>query len=101
MHVDDLAAAILYLLQMENPPDWINVGSNEEVSIQELAQVVKNVVGFKGELKHDLSKPDGMMRKLMDSSKLRAAGWKPNYDLRAGIAHAYESFMAEDSHRER
>jgi GDP-L-fucose synthase len=94
LHVDDLAAALLLLLETGNPPDWINAGSGTDVTIRELAEQIRTVTGYQGELKWDSSKPDGTMRKLMDNSKLAALGWKPNYDLETGIRHAYADFLA-------
>lgn len=92
LHVDDLAAAILRLLELDDPPDWVNVGCGEDVSIRELAEMVAEIVGFEGEITHDLSKPDGTPRKLMDVSRLKATGWAPKIGLREGIARTYEEF---------
>lgn len=94
LHVDDLAEASLAVLDMENPPDWINMGSGSDVSIAELARIIAKVTGFQGELLWDSSKPDGTPRKFMDSSKLLATGWRPKYDLEAGIRHTYGDFLA-------
>lgn len=93
LHVDDLAAGLLSVLEMENPPDWINVGSGSDVSICELAALMAKVTGFKGELVWDTTRPDGTPRKLMDSSKLLATGWHPKFDLESGIRHAYADFL--------
>jgi GDP-L-fucose synthase len=93
LHTDDLAAGLLTVLGMENPPDWINVGYGSDVTIRELAETVSRVIGFPGRLEWDASKPDGTPRKLMDSSKLLATGWKPQYDLEAGIRNAYADFL--------
>jgi GDP-L-fucose synthase len=97
LHSDDLAAGLLAVLEMENPPDWINVGFGSDVTIRELAEVIAKVTGFKGELAWDTSKPDGTPRKLMDSSRLLATGWRPRYDLETGIRHAYADFIAQNS----
>ena len=94
LHVDDLAAALLTLLEMDAPPDWINAGSGSDISIFELAHVIAHVTGFQGELAWDSSKPDGTLRKFMDSSKLLATGWKPQYDLESGIRHTYADFLS-------
>ncbi|MEI6561696.1 MAG: GDP-L-fucose synthase [Verrucomicrobiota bacterium] len=94
LHVDDLAAALLTLLEIENPPDWINAGSGSDISIAELAQAIARVTGFEGNLAWDASKPDGTLRKFMDSSKLLATGWKPKYDLESGIRHTYADFVS-------
>ncbi len=95
LHADDCAEGIVHLLLMDNPPDLVNVGSGEEISIRDLAHLVAKVVGFEGRIEHDLSKPDGTMRKLMDSSVLRGTGWKPKISLEEGIRSAYGEFLAE------
>ncbi|MFY8216145.1 MAG: NAD-dependent epimerase/dehydratase family protein, partial [Chthoniobacterales bacterium] len=93
LHVDDLATALLLLLEIQNPPDWINAGYGSDVTIRELAEAIQRVTGFQGSLAWDASKPDGTMRKLMDNSKLSALGWKPQFDLEAGIRDAYADFL--------
>ncbi|MEZ5324400.1 MAG: GDP-L-fucose synthase [Verrucomicrobiales bacterium] len=93
LHVDDLAEACLHLLTVENPPDWINVGSGEDQSIFELATLIAEVVGFRGNILLDLSKPDGTPRKLMDITKLQKLGWKPKIALRDGLKGAYQDFL--------
>ena len=93
LHADDLAEGLLTVLGMENPPDWINVGSGSDVSIKELAELIAKITGFQGELLWDTSKPDGTLRKLMDSSKLLSTGWTPKYDLEKGIRDAYANFL--------
>ncbi len=95
LHVDDLADACVHLLEMDNPPDLVNLGSGEEVSIGELAEIVAQTVGFKGKIVHDTSKPDGTPRKLCDTSLLRSTGWKPKYDIRAGVKQTYQCFLRE------
>lgn len=95
LHADDCAEGIVHLLLMDNPPDLVNVGSGEEISIKDLAHLVAKVVGFEGRIEHDLSKPDGTMRKLMDSSVLRGTGWEPKISLEEGIRSAYGEFLAE------
>lgn len=97
LHVDDLADALVHLLTIENPPDWVNVGSGEEVSILQLAQMVAEVVGYKGEIACDASKPDGTPRKLADSALLRSLGWKPRIPLKEGLKSAYNAFMEESA----
>ena len=97
LHVDDLADASLFLMQMENPPDWVNVGSGDEVSIQELANLVKEVVGYEGKIVQDQTKPDGTPRKLLDISLLNNLGWQRKIDLKSGINQTYESFLQEQS----
>ena len=90
MHVDDLADACLFLMLNHNEAGWINVGVSSDVTIMELAQLIKEVVGFSGELKFDTSKPDGTPRKLMDSSKINQLGWKSSISLRQGIEMVYQ-----------
>jgi GDP-L-fucose synthase len=93
LHADDLAEACLHLLELENPPDWVNVGSGQECSIGDLARLVKKVVGFEGELRFDPSKPDGTPRKLLDSHLIQSLGWQPRVNLEAGLRAAYEDFL--------
>jgi GDP-L-fucose synthase len=95
LHVDDLAGAVLHLATIDNPPDWINVGSGEEVMIHELASMIAEVVGYNGEITCDLSKPDGTPRKLADISLLRSTGWRPQITLREGLVRTYEDFLAQ------
>ncbi|GAB5442294.1 MAG: GDP-L-fucose synthase [Fuerstiella sp.] len=95
LHVDDLAAGIHHLLQLNDPPDLVNIGSGQEVSIFQLAQQVAATVGYAGEIKTDPSKPDGTPRKLSDISRIRATGWEPSISLADGLQSAYQSFLAE------
>lgn len=96
LHVDDLADACYYLMQNYNEPGLVNIGTGTDISIKELALLIKKIVGYKGEIKHDLSKPDGTPRKLMDVSKLRAAGWEAQIDLARGIEMVYEGLEDAD-----
>jgi GDP-L-fucose synthase len=84
----------MHLLSLENPPDWVNVGTGEDLTIYELASMVASVVGFAGEILTDPSKPDGTPRKLMDISKIKTTGWAPIMPLEQGLAAAYEDFKA-------
>jgi GDP-L-fucose synthase len=93
LHVDDLAAACLFLLENYDSPEIINIGCGEDVSIQELAGLICEVVGFKGELAWDTTKPDGTPRKLLDVSKVHALGWRHRIALREGVAQTYEWFL--------
>lgn len=95
LHVDDLADACAFLLRLEDPPDWINIGSGSDVTIKELTETVASVTGFTGQIVWDTSKPDGTPRKLMDSSRLGKLGWHPRLALREGVAETYASFLAE------
>ena len=93
LHVDDMADACVFLLQNHDSPDIVNVGCSEDVSIRELAELICDVVGFRGELAFDATKPDGTPRKLLDVSKLNAMGWRPKISLRDGIAQTYDWFL--------
>jgi len=93
LHVDDLASAVEFLLKNYDELDTINVGSGQEISISELAKLIAEVVGFEGAISHDLSKPDGTPRKILDSSRLHQLGWSPHWQLREGIVNAYEWFV--------
>ncbi|MEI0542685.1 GDP-L-fucose synthase [Brachyspira pilosicoli] len=93
---DDLAEACIYLMENKDAKyigKFINIGSGKEVTIKELAELIKKVVGFTGEIKLDSSKPDGTMRKLLDVSKINALGWKYKTELEDGLKIAYEDFL--------
>jgi len=93
LYADDLARACVFLMQNYSEEQFINVGYGSDVSIRELAETVKCIIGFTGEIVWDKSKPNGTPRKLMDSSRLLALGWKPQVNLEQGIAMAYEDFQ--------
>lgn len=93
MHVDDLADACVFLMNNYSNEDFVNVGWGEDVTIRELAELVCEVVGFKGELRFDTSKPDGTPRKLLDVTRLTGLGWKPSIPLREGLADTYRWFV--------
>lgn len=95
MFSDDLADACYFLMQNYNESDFINIGTGSDLSIKELAQLVKNIIGFEGELLFDSTKPDGTPRKLMDVSKLHSLGWKHKIELSEGIALAYKDFLSK------
>ena len=95
LHVDDLAEACVYLMEHYSEPELVNVGTGEDISIKDLALLVKDVVGFGGELTFNTSKPDGTPRKLMDVSKLHSYGWKHKIELREGISSVYEKYQQE------
>ena len=95
MNVDDLAEAITHVLSLEDPPDLINAGTGVDHSIMEIAEIVKRVVGFEGEVKTDPSKPDGTPRKLLDVSLLKKHGWSSGIPLEKGIADTYEWYLQE------
>lgn len=90
LHVDDLASACFELMLNYNGDDWFNVGTGEDISIKDLALLIKEIVGFHGELVFDTSKPDGTPRKLMDVSKLHEFGWKHKISIEDGIRRVYE-----------
>jgi GDP-L-fucose synthase len=93
LFVDDLARACIFLMENYNQEQFINVGSGIEITIRELAETISAIVGFQGAIHWDRSKPDGTPRKLMDSSRLFAAGWKPEIDLATGIRIAFEDYI--------
>ncbi len=95
LHVDDLAAGLIHLLGLTNPPDWVNVGSGQDQTILELATLVAKVVGFQGKILTDPSKPDGTPRKLTDISLLRSTGWSPTIDLESGLQSTYQDFCLQ------
>jgi GDP-L-fucose synthase len=95
LYADDLAGACVFLMQHYSEEQFINVGSGSEITIRELSELVKRVVGFTGEIVWDSTKPDGTPRKLMDSSRLFALGWKPKVNLETGIRLAYDDFLAQ------
>ena len=92
LHVDDLAAGLLHLLGVDNPPDWINLGTGKDQTILELAEMVGAVVGFAGEITHDLSKPDGTPIKRLDTSLMDSLGWSSSITLREGIEKTSDDF---------
>ena len=93
LHVDDLADACVYLMKTYSDEEHVNVGYGDDISIGELAQLVMDVVGFNGTVSYDSSRPDGTPRKLMNSAKLRALGWRPRISLREGIVDTYRHFL--------
>ena len=97
LHVDDLAGAVVHLMRMYDREELVNVGCGSDVTIRELADLVSTVVGFKGRLVFDDSKPDGTPRKLLDVTRLTSLGWKPQIGLLEGVRATYEWFMANES----
>ena len=94
LHVDDMAAACIHLLEHYDGPEQVNVGTGEDATIKEIAGIVASAVGFEGETEWDTSKPDGTPQKLLDVNKLRNAGWKPEINLEAGIASTVAWYRA-------
>ena len=95
LHVDDLAAGILHLLQLSDPPDLVNIGSGEEISIRGVAELIADVVEFRGRILNNPLKPDGTPRKLSDISLIKSTGWSPKISLRDGLTAAYQAFLSE------
>ncbi|MDP3524128.1 MAG: NAD-dependent epimerase/dehydratase family protein, partial [Hoeflea sp.] len=93
LHADDCADALVFLMQHYSGHEHINVGSGEEISIRDLALMIAKASGYEGSIELDPSKPDGTPRKLMDSSRLRAMGWRPQIGLEAGIERTLAEFM--------
>jgi GDP-L-fucose synthase len=94
LHVDDLADACVFLMESYSSPDIINVGWGKDISISELAELVRDVVQYDGEIVYDASKPDGTPRKLLDTSRLSNLGWAPSISLRDGISSTYDWFRS-------
>ncbi|MAI33669.1 MAG: GDP-fucose synthetase [Planctomycetaceae bacterium TMED240] len=95
LHVDDLADAILHLLSLESPPDWVNVGTGVDLTIRELAAIVADTVGYTGEIHTDPSRPDGTPVKCTDVTLLRECGWKHRINLQQGLENTYAAFCRE------
>ena len=94
LHVDDLADACYFLMQNYEGIPFINIGTGKDISIAELAELVKEITGFSGELNYNTSRPDGTPRKLLDVGRLNNLGWKYKIDLKEGIEHAYQDYKA-------
>lgn len=95
LHVDDLAAAITHLLRLDNPPDWINAGTGQDVTIAELAELIRQAIGLEAQIVYDPSKPDGTPRKLLDVSKIHATGWRHRISWEEGIRRTIQAFQTE------
>jgi GDP-L-fucose synthase len=93
LYADDLARACVFLLEKYSEEQFINIGAGKEVSVRELTETIQRVVGFAGAIVWDTTKPDGMPRKLMDSSRLLALGWRPQVDLETGVRLAYQDYL--------
>ena len=94
LYVDDLADAILWLLQNYDQKQFLNVGTGQDMSIRELAEAIKSVVGYEGELVFDATKPDGMPKKLLDVSKIYAAGWRHTISFEDGLRRTYDWYLS-------
>lgn len=93
LHADDCADACVHLLKTYSDDIHVNVGSGEDIAIRDLARLICDIVGFEGEIEHDLSKPDGTLRKLMSADRLREMGWQPGINLHDGIASTYRWYL--------
>jgi GDP-L-fucose synthase len=98
LHVDDLADACVFLMENYNSSEIVNIGTGTDRTIRELALLIKDVVGYKGEIRFDPGKPDGMPRKLVDVSRITAMGWKPSISLREGLEATY-AWLLENQDR--
>ena len=97
LFADDLAEACYYLMQNYDEEGLVNIGTGEDISIKDLAILIKDIIGYRGEIKFDTSKPDGTPRKLMDVSKLHSKGWKHTIELEDGIKLAYQDFLSHQA----
>lgn len=95
LHVDDLARAVVHLIGLDDPPDWVNVGTGQDISIGDLAGMIADVTGFQGEIGYDTDKPDGTPVKCSDITLIQSTGWQPRINLADGLRQAYESFLVE------
>lgn len=96
LHADDLADACAFLMHNFSDYGFVNIGTGEDLAILELAQTIKDVTGYPGQITHDLTKPDGTPRKLMNVDKLRALGWRHTLELREGIERVYAGLAGEE-----
>lgn len=90
---EDLAEAVLFLMEKYDDPDLINIGGYEEVAMKELAQIIQKVVGYEGKIKYDTTKPDGMLRRSLDASKIKKLGFRPKTPLKTGLKRSYEFYL--------
>ena len=95
LFADDLAEACFYLMQNYNEPGLVNIGTGEDLTIKDLAFLIKDIIGYNGEIKFDTTKPDGTPRKLLDVTKLHSKGWKHKIELHEGIKMAYDDFLSK------
>jgi GDP-L-fucose synthase len=97
LFADDLAEACVHLMQTYTGRETVNIGTGEDISIRELAELIRSIIGFSGEIQWDASMPDGTPRKLLDVSKVHGLGWKHRIALEEGIRMAYRDFLAKDA----
>ncbi len=95
LHVGDLADAVVHLLKLDSPPDLVNIGTGQDISIQELAEMIAEVVGYRGIILNDPTKPDGTILKRTDISLINQTGWRPRIGLREGLAQTYQDYLKE------
>jgi len=100
LHVDDLAAGLLHVLEVEDPPDIVNIGCGEDISIRELAELIREAVGYEGKIVQDPSMPDGVPRKLLEVSRIHSLGWRPSIPLAEGLKHTVAAYMEKTDRRE-
>lgn len=93
MHIDDIADASVFLMENYDGNEWVNIGCGEDMSIRELGEIIKRIVGFDGKVVYDPSYPDGTPRKLLDSSKLFSMGWRPSISLEKGLEETYKDYI--------
>ncbi len=98
LHVDDLADACVFLMETYNSSEIVNIGSGEDIPVRELAAMIKDVVGFKGDMRFNPNMPDGTPRKLLDVSRINALGWKPSIPLREGFVATYNWYLENENH---
>ena len=94
LHVDDLAQALVHLLGLSDPPDWVNVGTGREISILDLAHLIAKTIGYTGELVLDTAKPDGTPLKCTDPRRIHSTGWQAKIGLEDGLRRTYDDFLA-------
>ena len=95
LHVDDLANGLVHLLQLDQPPDLVNIGTGTDISISDLASLIAQTIGFQGEIAYETSKPDGTLLKRTDISEIQKTGWSPSILLKDGIVRTYQDFLRE------
>ena len=97
MYIDDMAEGILFITKNYKKNELINLGSGEEITIKDLAYKIANIVDYKGNIKFDINKPEGVSRKILDSTKVKELGWKPKYNLDEGLKLTYENYIRDYS----
>lgn len=93
LHIDDIADASVFLMENYSGNMWVNIGCGTDMEIRELAELIRQVVGYEGRIEYDTSMPDGTPRKLLDSTRLFAMGWRPSISLREGLEATYQDYL--------